>query len=303
MSLTLRFNPTDAIEHLRPHMVSMSAPAFTGRWATLELQPDLFSPQRFVVGVVLVDADSSIRFRLLEDLSAFECVYGRSEAAAIRSLIGAAEKGLLRAVASGVRDASGVAFECDNVSISVEMPTSGQSPEAVLARLYNDVVVMEPQPERAHTPFVSLDSLQVRRLVADELKRIAGIDHERIFVKGDEQLVKDAQGGVHRLDVSLRTRGGAGNIVSAVYKTPTTIELNLLRASRDLAAYGALRRLNSLALFVMSASPEQFSPSEYDKVVELLDDQCWRLERQGFRVETFDSPRRIAEGIVQWAEL
>jgi hypothetical protein len=302
MNISFVTDGPDAAAHLQPYMKQLNEPSFAGLWATIDLQPDLFSPQRFCVGIAVADIKQGFVFRLLTDVSKFECIYARTDAASIRTLIESAERALLRAAQDSIALPE-VEFESDNLSISQMMPTSGQSAEAVLSRLYAEVVAMEPRAEKPPRPFVSLDTAQVRQLVANELKRIGGTAHERVFISPNEVIVTDEAGGTHELDVTLRSAKGAGSIVSAVYKTPATIELNLLRASRDLSTYAHIRRLDDLALFVMSASGNQFAPLEYERISELLDEQSWRLERQGFRVTTFDEPTRIAEGILEWAHL
>jgi hypothetical protein len=293
----------DPLAHLRKHFADISDSQFNGIWATVELQPDLFAPQRFTIGVAVGVPNSGFAFRLISEAKKFECVYGKSGISYIRTLIESAEYTLLRSEKARL-PLDQVVFECSNLTLSPIWPTSGTSPERVLARLFGEVVAMEPSTDKATREFVSLDTEQVRQLVASELKRIGGLKYERLAVEPKEVvLADDASGETHVLDLSLRTENGAGSVLSAVYKTPSIIELNLLRASRDLAVYGRVRKINDLALFVMSAKRELFEPVEYGRISDLLDEQSWRLERQGFQVVVFDEALCLANSIYEWAAL
>lgn len=291
----------DPYGHLRHHMSAIEKPAFEGLWSTIDLQPDLFSPQRFLVGVVVADISGEWQFRLLSDLKKFDCIY-RKSSAYIKDLFEVAELSLQRAAKSRARFDQ-VGFDCANLTISTPWPTSGHSIEQVLSRLFSDVIAMEPSEEKAQRDFVSLDTDQVRKLVNEQLKKISDMRYEQIVVESKEVLVEDVSGDSHVLDFNLRTQTGAGSVISAVYKTPSTIELNILRASRDLTIFSRARNVDNLALFVMSAKSDSMEPSEYHRIGDMLDEQGWRLERQGFRVFMSDETPEIAREVLEWSEL
>lgn len=303
--MTSLFYSPDAnpLGHLTDHYLEVGAALFNGVWAMVELQPDLFSPQKFVIGVAVGESDGGFVFRLVSDARKFECVYGKSKLGYIKTLLDSAEHSLIRAMNARIQ-LNQVEFECSNLSLSSPWVTSGASDEHVMARLFAEVVAMEPSEDKDSKEFFSLDTGQVRRLVAAELKRIGGMRYEQVAVEPKEVVLVDEQSGeTHALDLTLRKSSGAGSVLSAVYKTPSTIELNLLRASRDLSVYGRMRKADDLALFIMSARPEHFEPIEYGRVSDLLDEQSWRLERQGFRVEVYDDPSSIARSIYEWADI
>lgn len=291
---------SDPFSHLRAKLSQVPAAEFEGMWATVELQPDMFVPQRFTIGVVIDLPGVGIAFRLLSDASKFDCVYGSKAASLLRPLIESAEHTLTRSMRDK-SELSAIAFESTCLSISKPWPTSGKSPEQTLARLFADIVSMEPTDEKQPRTFVTLDTEQVRQLVNNELKRIAGIRFEKIVVSPQHVITPEDGSGAHVLEFNLRPAKGAGSILSAVYKTPDTVELNLLRSSRDLATYGTIRNVDDLALFIMTAKQEQYESSEYGRMRDLIDEQSWRLERQGFRVVSFDEPLPIARSILEWA--
>jgi len=290
----------DPFSHLRSHIINVPKAEFEGLWASVELQPDIFVQQRFTIGVVVGYPDGGFTFRLISDSTKFDCVYGKKSAALLRPLIESAEHTLMRA--SRDKHALGsVTFDTTCLSISKPWPTSGKSPEQTLARLFSDVVTMEPSKEKQTRDFTTLDTEQVRHIVQQELKRISGTLYEKIVVP-PSHLIPTSDGiGSHVLDFNLRPSNGAGSILSAVYKTPGTVELNLLRASRDLSTYRAFRKVDNLALFIMTGKREQFEAVEFSRLHDMIDEQSWCLENQGFRVVTFDEPLPIAESILEWA--
>jgi hypothetical protein len=300
MNIQFLSGGSDPYAHLQSKLTPIPAAEFEGLWATVELQPDMFVPQRFTIGVVVGYPEGSFTFRMVSDASKFDCVYGKKTTSLLRPLIESAEQTLGRASRDKLSFAA-LAFESSCLSISKPWPTSGKSPEQTLARLFADVVTMEPSNEKQTRDFVSLDTEQVRHLVDEELKRIAGTKFEKIVVSPQHVIAADSGSGPHVLDFNLRPASGAGSVLSAVYKTPGTVELNLLRASRDLATYGTIRKVDNLALFIMTGKRDQFEGSEYARLSDLIDEQSWCLERQGFRVVSFDEPLPIARSILEWA--
>lgn len=302
MSNLLLSDGDDPFVHLRSKILPVSKATFEGHWATVEIQPDTFVPQKFTIGVVVGYPEGGFSFRLVSDLKKFDCVYGKKVASDLSPLLEAAERSLARAA----RDKSPlnlIEFDSDSLSVSSPWSSSGKSPQEVLARLFADVVTMEPSTEKQQRDFITLDTEQVRHLVNEELKRIAGTRFERIIVGPHHVIAADDGSAPHVLDFNLRPLKGAGSVLSAVYKTPGTVELNLLRASRDLATYAKIRKVDDLALFVMTGKREQFESSEYSRMNDLIDEQSWCLERQGFMVVSFDEPLPLARSVVEWADV
>ncbi len=290
----------DPFSHLRSKFSEVPVIEFDGLWASVELQPNPFVPQRFTIGVVVGYPEGGFTYRLLSDASKFECVYGKKSAALLKPIIESAEHTLLRSTRDK-RSLSTIEFDSMSLSISDPWPTSGVSPEQVLTRLFSEVVAMEPSTEKQARDFVSMDTEQVRQLVTVELKRIAGMKFEKIVVDPKHIIAATDGSGQHVLEFNLRPAKGAGSILSAVYKTPDTVELNLLRSSRDLATYARIRKVDDLALFIMTAKQEQYESTDFARMRNLIDEQSWRLERQGFRVVSFDEPLPIAQSIIEWA--
>lgn len=220
----------------------------------------------------------------------------------LQPILKSAEYTLIRSVKNKISLAE-INFESTSLSLSQPWPTSGKNLEQTLARLFADVVAMEPSTEKLNRNFISLDTAQVRRLVDIELKKIASTRFEKIVVEPQHFIPAENGAGPHVVDFNLRTLIGAGSVLSAVYKTPGTVELNLLRASRDLATYGKIRKVDNLSIFVMTGKKEQYEIAEYAHLSDLIDEQSWCLERQGFQIVSFDEPLPIARSILEWAAI
>ncbi|MGF6841496.1 hypothetical protein QF001_005391 [Paraburkholderia youngii] len=295
---------SDPLAHIRRHALAVPAPEFEGVWATIELQPDAFAPQRYTVGVIVGTRGGPFSFRLLDDLSKFECIYGRDDLGQIRELMEAAEQGMLRAQKNGA-GLEAVPFETDAISIGSQWATSGVSVDAVLSRLYYDVVPLVPREERKTREFITLDNAAVRRLVDDELKKIAGLSFERISTEPQRALLDESTGQSHWLEFNLAPPGKAGSVISAVYKTPTSVELNFLRASRDLTTYARVNRFQDrgLGLFVMTPATDSMPALDRERIENILGEQSWSLEQQGFVVSAHDDPGPLARDVYEWASV
>ena len=302
MNVSFSSAGSDPLAHLRPHLAAVPKATFEGAWSTIELQPDAFARQRYTVGVAVATLVGAFSFRLLDDLTKFECLYGRDDVAEVRALLEAAEQDLQRAQRDKValRD---VQFGTASLMLGELWPTAGSSLDAVLSRLYADVIPFLPREQRKARDFVTLDNNAVRRMVDDELKRIAGLAFERISAEPQRALTDKASGDAHWLEFNLEPPGKAGSVISAVYKTPTNVELNFFRASQDLATYSRIKKLGDqqLGLFVLTPPAGAMSPAEFDRLDNIVGEQSWSLEKQGFLVATHDSPNPLAKDVVAWA--
>ncbi len=296
-------NMADPYAHLKENIKTIRPKEFDGYWSTIEIRPNIFIPQSYTIGVVVEDSVGRFSFRLLTDLSKFECVYGKKYADFFSEQLILTENTLQRAVKNGTLTKE-IKFDSPSISVSSRHFTSGDSVEKILDRLFTEMVVFEYSGEVGSSNiFQSLDTNQVRQFVNDELKKIAGTKFEKIVVE-DEHLIPSSDGaGSHLLSFNLRPENKVGSVLSAVYKSGPTVELNMLRAGRDLATYANLKKITDIALFVMTAKESQYEKGEFKKISALVDEQSWRLETQGFKVVTFEDPAPIAKSIYEWADV
>jgi|CXWL01.1.fsa_nt_gi hypothetical protein len=288
--------------HLQKKAVKIDQTPIVGSWATLELQPDLFAPQSFTVGVVIQADNDRVNYHLLSDFRKFECLYGTHFPKSTISELFAQAEECLRMAAQNRIGLIDIDFGTSNLRLSNPVFTSGTSIEGIIKRLYEDVVVLKPHNIKPIRYFDTIDTPTVRKMVNEKLKEIAALDYEKIVIdSGAGFLVKDGDKS-HHLDFNLRTSSACGSVVSAVYKTVPTIEMNLLRANLDLTTYCRINKLSSRGVFLMLPEQDKLEPKEWRKVEDIVGEQRWKLERDGFRVAAFDTPSKIASEVYEWAK-
>jgi len=290
--------------HLDKSTVVIPSPSFEGYWASLELQPDLFAPQRFSVGIVTQAPNDRIHYHLLSEFKKFECVYSsRFAKDAIGELLRHAEE-VLRLATKEKTPIDKVDFGSANLYLSAPAFTAGESAETVISRLYSDVVVMEPHAnEKRPREFNTIDTPGVRDLVNEALKRIALNDYEKIVLDSQDGFVKvDADNRPHHFDVNLRTRSAYGSVVSAVYKNIQNVEMNLLRANLDLSTLAKIDSVSDKGVFMMLPQRTELDAKDWLRLENIVDAQSWKLEKDGFRVVALDTAHSLAEEIYEWAK-
>lgn len=289
-------------DHLVRASTEISPVEYEGIWSTLELQPDLFVPQHFTVGVVIQADNDRLHYHLLSEFKKFECLYSNQfPKKMVAEMMSHAEE-ILRQAARNKTPINRVNFGSANLFFSQPHHTSGTSFEAVLGRLYNDVVVLEPSNTKKIRQFETLDTPAVRELVNQALKKIASFDYEKIVLDTkDGVLVKDRDRS-HHLDINLKTRSACGSVVSAVYKTVPSIEMNLLRANLDLSTYAKIQDIREKGVFLMLPDRSSLDHVEWERVENVVGEHSWKLEQDGFRVVGMDTADAIASEIYEWAK-
>lgn len=299
-SMEFRFG---GLEHLTTLAVSAPEPKFSGAWTTLELQPDAFVPQRFTVGVVVQSPGDRLYFKLLNDFQKFDCLYkNRFSVASLRELMAHAEAILRQAVRAKTAIPE-VRFSTSTLALDKPRFTSGNDWEETVERLFDEVVVMAMSlKKKRDAKFRSIDTSEARDLVNAELKKIANMDFERIVTQENQGVVTLVDGKHHYLDFNLAPPGSCGSVTSAVYKTAPSVELNLLKSSRDLTTHARMRDLRDIGLFLLLPQKDALEAKEYMSIEKVIDEYDWKLARDGFRVVSLSSPADLAEEIYQWAK-
>lgn len=289
-------------EHIRRLATSTPKPAFSGAWTTVELQPDVFVPQRFTVGVVVQSPGDRIHFKLLDDFKKFECLYhDQFPQKSVRELLAYAEEALRHAVQSKT-DIPEIVFGTHCLTLALPSYTSGDDRESTVERLFQEIVVMAPSVKRKVNEFEFIDTPMARQLVNQKLKEIAKMDFEKIVPSESQGLLIEYEGIKHFLDLNILTAGACGSVTSAAYKLAQTVEINLLKSSRDLTTYSRVNKMDNIGLFLLLPKADLMEPKEYKKIEEIIEEHEWKLERDGFRVVSMAAPSDLAQEIFDWAQ-
>ncbi|MBU3556275.1 hypothetical protein ICN18_01370 [Polynucleobacter sp. Ross1-W9] len=275
---------------------------FNGAWSTLELQPDAFSPQRFTIGVVVQTPGERLHFKLLDDFKKFECIYRDSfPQKSIREIMTYAEE-LLRKCVHNKTSIPEIEFSTNCLSLSKPLFISGDNWETTIERLFKEVVAMAPSTASKSYGFESIDTPHARKIVNDELKRIANLDYDRIVNQNSQGVLLEEAGEFHHLDLNLITTRACGSVISAVYKSTQSVELNLLKSSRDLTTYSRVKDLKHVGLFLLTPDPDSIDSKDFKKIENVIDEYEWKLEQDGFQVVSLPSPIDLATEIYNWAK-
>jgi hypothetical protein len=303
MSETTRSRPNLDYSTLLRSAKATPKPGFSGSWSYIEFQPDIFSPQRFPIGVVVQAEDERLYFKLLDDFKKFDCVYPEGfPHSSAKALMAYAYSELQRAIKARV-PLSQLLFDSHVLSVSRPVHTSGNDREAAVERLFADVVAMVPSTVKKTREFESIDTTEARKLVNEKLKEIAAMDFERFVMVDHPGLFVPGDGNHrHHLDVNLMTPTSCGAVASAVYKTPQTVELNLFKAGLDLKTCRQVKSLDSAGLFLLTPNPNSMEPREFRRIEETICEHEWKLERDGFRFVSMQEPADLASEIYAWAK-
>lgn len=287
--------------HLRDLAKGVPAPAFSGFWSTVELQPDIFVPQRFTIGVVVQTLGERLHFKLLDDFKKFECIYhDQFPQKSIREIMAYAEEAL-RSSVQAKKAITEISFETSSLSLSPPHYTSGEDREATVERLFSEVVAMAPSLRKKGVGFESIDTPHARILVNEELKRIAQMDYDLIVNQNTQGVLLEEDGKRHFLDLNLLTGKACGSVTSTVYKSPQSVELNLLKSSRDLTTYSRIRNIDDIGLFLLTPDAGTIDGKDMKRIEDVIAEHEWKLEQDGFRVVSLASPADLAREIYDWA--
>ncbi len=288
--------------HLQSFASKIPKPAFSGAWSSVELQPDVFAPQRFTVGIVVQSLGERLHFKLLDDFKKFECLYNDKFPQKSVSEIMAYAEHALRSAVQHKQAIPEINFDTSCLSLSVPQYTSGDDREATVERLFDEVVVMAMRAKIKVGDFESIDTPHARQLVNDQLKLIAILDYERIVNPNTQGILLEEGGAMHHLDLNLLTAKSCGSVTSAVYKTTPSVELNLLKSSRDLTTYSRIREVEDKGLFLLLPEASAIEPKDYKRIESVIGEYEWKLEQDGFRVVSLSSPSELAKEIYNWAK-
>ena len=303
MNETTRSRPSLDYSTLLRSAKAVPKPGFSGWWSYIEFQPDIFSPQRFPVGVVIQAEDERLYFKLLDDFKKFDCVYPEGfPHSSAKALMAYAYEELQAAIKSKV-PLSQVLFDSHVLSLSRPVYTSGNDREAAVERLFADVVTMVPSNVKKVRDFESIDTTAARKLVNERLKEIAGMDFERFVMVDHPGVLVPGEGNArHYLDLNLMTPKSCGAVASAVYKSQQSVELNLFKAGLDLKTCRKVKNLDSAGLFLLTPEPNSMEPREFRRIEETISEHEWKLERDGFRFVSMQEPADLAREIYDWAK-
>lgn len=151
--------------------------------------------------------------------------------------------------------------------------------------------------EVADDAFDSLNNEKLRKLVIDDVRKKVGLSAESFIVDGGTIEVKDDD-RIHFLEIPIKSDRKVANIVSAWYKSPFTIERNLLVASNHLLV-ASERGKYQQGVFI-SRPYAGLNIKQVDLVDNKLDFLIWSMKKNGVFAAVQESHTDLATELCEW---
>ncbi|MFM4771605.1 hypothetical protein [Aeromonas caviae] len=183
----------------------------------------------------------------------------------------------------------------------------GFSIDEILTNLFEQTVPLQkkirvPSNEKR---FTSVNTERLYTCLVDELKIKAGLQFEA-FVPANSSIFINDNLGSHELFVPFRdNKNLVGGLASTVYSNVQRIELNLLKAARDVEAAVKLGIVNKASIFILMPGDEveSLNNEQVISIENALDKFNWHMNKQGISVGGHTSISGLADEICSWANV
>lgn len=273
------------------------APAWRGQWARIWLQPSVFSAQRYLVGMAMLDADGLRDFRLITGTEKFACLYGEDGRAVVDQIITQARQTLATARDRHTPpDAVGLP---PGVTLEPVGMAADRTPEHALeAAMVEAEIPMEPRPEQMRAP--RFKSRKAEDVVADVLNAVK----HRMGYEADRIIRADHFGEEANVEVNLVQPNAAGVVVSGWYATSQRVQLELLRAVNVVEGYMATHhKTGQAAVFLLAPTAEDGLPAKVSQEIDTaLHDIDRHLRSRHLRSAVRNRADELATDVAEWAQ-
>lgn len=275
--------------------IKSEAPGFEGKWHTIEFQPVLDVPQRFVIGVAISSKGRLREFRIAEDASKLKCFYGDS-------FSGSTWKWLREQLSTDLVQAKGtVASKHQSLSPQIYLGegeyASGSDILSVLSRTFARVVTVsrsEVKPRASGLPQQDL-----RNQISRMLKLKLGTQFESVHQENGIRIKEADQ--FYTFDVNYDDAKVASSVVSASYADLSAAQLNIQTSFSDLMMYGKLRKREQLGLAVLLPSTNNFSAMTVSLWNKWWEGMSYKLKESNLMLfAESEQPEELAEMMTDW---
>lgn len=268
---------------------------FEGKWHTIEFQPVLDVPQRFVIGVALSSKGRLREFRIAEDASRLKCFYGDAFGSSTW-------KWLRDALISDLQQARGSSVAkhqsaSPQISLGEGFYVSGSDELSVLSRTFARVVTVSRIETKPRV--MGLPQLELRKQVSRMLKVKLGTQFEAVHQEHGIQ-IKEAD-HVYTFDVNYDDHKVASSVVSASYSDLTSARLNIQTCFSDLMTFRQLRAREQLGLAVLLPSAQAFPKTTVLAWQSWWDEMSYKLRESKLMLfAESERPEELSEMMTYW---
>lgn len=283
------------LEHLAKQARTAEPPAFEGDWHAIEFQPDLTSPQSFIIGAAVSRRGKLVGYRVAQEAPRLKCFYGNRFAKPlwswVRDEVQAELQKAMHCTVSKFQSGS------PQIRLSAGHFVSGSSHDAALNRVFSRIVCVvggETAP-RAE----GIDQRRLREQVNGLLKVSMSTRFEEVHHPNGIQIHHDGQ--TYAFDINFDDTLTASSIVSASYAVADTARLNVMQAVTDLFTYTRKRNRKQIGLAVLLPSPNQFPRETVTQWSRWWADESFKLRESDLVLLAEDiTPEGLAEKVYDW---
>ncbi|MUK79070.1 hypothetical protein GNP84_19520 [Aliivibrio fischeri] len=268
-----------------------------GEWFNIRWTPDLATGEKLNIGVGFIEG-GRVHSRLLSYFERVKCLYGERgiyHAELVTSIVG-------ESLRQNKKQTPIPQISYDNSGFA-----QGYSVDEVLTSLFEQTVPLQKKVRISSNAkrFNSLNTDKLYTCLVDELKIKASLQFEE-FVPPDSSILIHDHSGTHELFVPFRDNSNlVGGLASSVYSNVQRIELNLLKAARDVEAAMKLGKGNKASVFILKPGDElnKLNKEQIITIENTLDKFDWHMNKQGISVGSHTSIGGLADEICSWANI
>ncbi|KYN81074.1 hypothetical protein ATY35_20055 [Vibrio cidicii] len=268
-----------------------------GEWFNIRWTPDIATGEKLNIGVGFVE-NGRVHSRLLSYFERVKCLYGERgiyHAELVTSIVG-------ESLRQNKKSSPIPQITYDNSGYA-----QGFSVDEVLSSLFEQTVPLQKKIRVSSNVkrFNSINTDKLYTCLVDELKIKAALQFEE-FVPADSSIFIEDDLGSHELFVPFRdNKNLVGGLASTVYSNVQRIELNLLKAARDVESAVKLGKGNKASVFILMPGDEveKLDKEQVISIENALDKFDWHMNKQGISVGGHTSISGLADEICSWANV
>ncbi len=268
-----------------------------GNWFNIRWTPDLATGEVLNIGVGFVE-NGRVYSRILNYFERLKCLFGER---------GVYHAGLVTSIVAESLRLNEEKPPIPQVTYKNNGFAQGVSVDEILSSLFDQTVPLGRKivKSKSKERFSSLNADKLYTCLLDELKLIARLDFER-FVPTSSSILVDDDSGRQELFVPFRDGHTLiGGLASSVYSSVSTIELNLLKAARDVETAIKLGKGSRASIFILkpACEVETLKKEQIIRIENTLDKFDWHMTKQGIAVGSHTTVEGLASEIYDWARV
>lgn len=283
------------LDSLYENVVTGAPSKVKGEWFNIRFIPDLFSGERYNIGVCFIDNEEKRHIKMLDEKSRIGCLFDQVASQNINFLISVVEESIEKSID---------VIPSDQVIYSEKKYISGDSVEEILEYLFDETVPLgRKQDVRVHEQGEQISRETLRERMYDVIRGRVGILAERLIPQS--RIIELMIDGVtHGVDIPFQGKGLLGGVESAVYKSDMGVKLKLLDAAMDLETAATIHTNDKLGMFILRAGEGGNLPSKsVSKIDNVIDDIAWRLKKRSVHVDVEEDINTLSDRAIDWADI